>query len=62
MGTVIESLVRDLVEVVVDALLTKTGRGLWALVGVKPHDIVSMFSGMIFWIVVGVFTYAMMRG
>ncbi|WP_456723151.1 MULTISPECIES: hypothetical protein [unclassified Bradyrhizobium] len=56
----IDGLVRDLAEMLFDAFLTKTGRGLWGLVGLRPHDLVAMFSGMIFWIFVGLFTYAMM--
>ncbi|HEX7923980.1 MAG TPA: hypothetical protein VF583_23680 [Bradyrhizobium sp.] len=51
----IDSLVRGLAEMLFDAFLTKTGRGLWGLVGLRPHDLVSMFSGMIFWTAVGLF-------
>ncbi|WP_342722028.1 hypothetical protein AAFG07_22170 [Bradyrhizobium sp. B097] len=58
----IDGLVRGLGELVLDAFLTKTGRGLWGLAGLKPHDLVSMFSGMIFWTAVGLFTYAKMSG
>lgn len=61
-GTLIDSLVRTLAEMLFDAFLTKTGRGLCGLVGQRPHDLVAMFSGMIFWTVVGLFTYAKMSG
>lgn len=54
----IDSLVRGLAEMLFDAFLTKTGRGLWSIVGLHPHDLLSMFSGMIFWTAVGLFTYA----
>ncbi|WP_298363246.1 hypothetical protein [uncultured Bradyrhizobium sp.] len=56
----IDSLVRGLAEMLFDAFLTKTGRGLWGLVGLRPHDLVAMFCGMIFWTFVGLFTCAML--
>ncbi|MBR0895164.1 hypothetical protein JQ616_09420 [Bradyrhizobium tropiciagri] len=57
-----DGLIRFLVEALVEAVLTKTGRGLWGLFGLRPHDLVSMFSGVIFWTVVGIFAYARMHG
>ncbi|NEU99690.1 hypothetical protein [Bradyrhizobium uaiense] len=57
-----DSLIRLLVQALFEAVCTKTGRGLWGLVGLRPHDLVSMFSGMIFWTVVGIFVYAKMHG
>ncbi|WP_375774757.1 hypothetical protein ACE103_21110 [Bradyrhizobium sp. ma5] len=56
----IDSLVRGLAEMLFDAFLTKTGRGLWGIVGLRPHDLVSMFSELMFWTFAGLFTYVMM--
>jgi hypothetical protein len=58
----IDGLVRTTVETLFDAVFTKTGRGLWGLIGQRPHDIVSMFTGMLFWAAIAVFAYSMMHG
>ncbi|HEX7881704.1 MAG TPA: hypothetical protein VF499_03085 [Afipia sp.] len=55
-------LVLSLLQALVEVIFTKTGRGLWGLVGLRPYDIVAMISGMIFWAVVGIFVYAKMHG
>jgi len=62
MGTVIERLLLGLFDVLFEAFFTGTGRGLWGLFSLRPHDIVSLFSGMLFWGVIGVFAYGMMHG
>jgi len=62
MGTVTDGLIRFVVEALVEAVLTKTGRGLWGLVGLRPYDLVAMFSGMMFWGAVFLFVYSKMHG
>ncbi|WP_157860958.1 hypothetical protein [Bradyrhizobium viridifuturi] len=51
-----------LIQALIEAIFTKTGRGLWGLVGVPPYEIVAMISGMIFWGLVAIFAYARMHG
>ncbi|WP_076859740.1 hypothetical protein [Bradyrhizobium mercantei] len=54
MNDLIQSLLQPLVEM----FFTKTGRGLWGLVGLRPYDVVAMISGMIFWGAVFLFVYS----
>ena len=54
----LNGLIRAALEMLVEAFLTATGRGLWGLARRKPHDIVATLSGVIFWFVVGLFVYA----
>jgi hypothetical protein len=55
-------LVVDLVSELFEVLFTATGRRLLGLFGWrKPHELVCLFTGMAFWIVVGVFGYAILR-
>ncbi|QOZ34400.1 hypothetical protein [Bradyrhizobium sp. CCBAU 53421] len=58
----IDSLIRFLLGTLVEMVLTRTGRGLWGLVGLRPHDLISMFSGMIFWGAVFLFVYSKTHG
>jgi len=52
----------DIIQALVEAFFTKTGRGLWGLVGLRPYDIVAMISGMLFWGLVAIFVYARIHG
>jgi hypothetical protein len=55
-------LISHLISALFELLFAATGRKLLALVGWRqPHEIVCLFTGMAFWIVVGVFGYALMR-
>ncbi|MGY3527532.1 MULTISPECIES: hypothetical protein [Bradyrhizobium] len=55
-------MIEYLVQALVETIFTKTGRGLWGLLGLRPHDVVAMISGMIFWAFVSIFAYAKMHG
>ena len=55
-------LISGLVGALFELLFAATGRRLLALFGWRqPHEIVCLFTGMTFWIVVGVFGYAILR-
>jgi hypothetical protein len=55
-------LISGLVSALFEVLFAATGRRLLAPAGWRqPHEIVCLFTGMAFWIVVGVFGYAMLH-
>jgi hypothetical protein len=56
-------LISHLISALFELLFAETGRKLLSLFGCrKPHEIACLFTGMAFWIVVGVFGYAILRG
>jgi hypothetical protein len=55
-------LISGLVSALFELLFATTGRRLLALVGWRqPHEIVCLFTGMAFWIIAGVFGYAILH-
>jgi hypothetical protein len=52
-------LIVGLVSALFEAFFEKTGRGLLSLFGLRrPHHLTSLFTGMAFWIVVGLLAFA----
>jgi hypothetical protein len=45
------------VSAVVEGLFEGTGRLLFGLFGKQPHSVVMLFTGMAFWIVLGIVLY-----
>ena len=46
-----------LVSSVIEGLFEGTGRRLFGLFGKQPHSVVMLFTGMAFWIVLGIVLY-----
>ena len=46
---------------VVEVLFGGTGRRLLGLIGKQPHSVVMLFTGMAFWIVLGIVLYKAFR-
>ncbi|WP_157863341.1 hypothetical protein [Bradyrhizobium tropiciagri] len=55
-------LILDVLQALVETIFTRTGRGLWGLVGLRPYNIVSIISGMLFWGAVFLFVYSKTHG
>jgi len=49
------------VSAVVEVLFEGTGRRLSGLFGKQPHSVVMLFTGMAFWIVLGIALYKAFR-
>ena len=51
-------LIVGLVSALFEVFFEKTGRGMLSLFGLRrPHQLPSLFTGMAFWIVVGLFSF-----
>lgn len=50
-----------LVSAVVEVLFEGTGRRLFGPFGKQPHSVVMLFTGMAFWIVLGIVLYKAFR-
>jgi hypothetical protein len=57
-----DNLLTGLIHALLEVVFAATGRRLLGLFGWRrPYDIVSIFSGLAFWAIVGVFAYAVLR-
>jgi hypothetical protein len=55
-------LITGLISALFEELFAATGRRLLGLAGWRrPHDIVCVFTGLAFWIVVGVLAYVILH-
>ncbi|MBR2121132.1 MAG: hypothetical protein V4458_06445 [Pseudomonadota bacterium] len=50
-----------LFSTIFEVFFTGTGRRLFNLFGQKPPEIILMFAGMAFWIVLGILLYAVLH-
>jgi hypothetical protein len=50
-----------LFSAILEVFFIGTGRRLFDVFGWKPHEIVLIFAGMAFWIVLGIFLYAVLQ-
>lgn len=54
-------MIEALVSAVFEKLFEGTGRLLFSLFGKRPHSLAMMFTGMAFWILVGIVLYSAFR-
>lgn len=51
-------IVQGVIEYAFEAVFTATGRRLLGLFGWRPHDVIALLVGMVFWFLTGVFVVA----